>query len=68
MYLQKLIKSAKLKIDAKGKVPSPNIEKKDKAKESEYDNVLEVSVQNKRERGDGTLPSMTSKKPVEKKD
>lgn len=58
MSSQKLIKPAKLKLDPKGK---------DEAKEIEHDYAMEIVVQNKRERGNGSLPSTPSKVSAEKR-
>lgn len=67
MSAQKLIKPAKLKLDPKGKDLSPNIEKKDEAREAEHDYAMEVTVLNKRERGNGSVPSTPCKTPAEKR-
>ncbi|GAA6105912.1 uncharacterized protein LOC107686071 [Tachysurus ichikawai] len=67
MSAQKLIKPAKLKLDPKGKVLSSNIEKKEEARETEHDYVMEVTVINKRERGTGSLPTTPCKTPAEKR-
>ncbi|XP_047674595.1 polyadenylate-binding protein-interacting protein 1-like [Tachysurus fulvidraco] len=67
MSAQKLIKPAKLKLDPKGKVLTPNIVKKDEARETEHDYAMEVTVLNKRERGAGSRPSTPCKTPAEKR-
>ncbi|XP_016338394.1 uncharacterized protein LOC107686071 [Sinocyclocheilus anshuiensis] len=67
MSTQKLIKPAKLKVDPKGIDLSPNIEKNDEAKVMMHDYAMEVTVQSKRNRGDGSLPSTPSKTPAEKR-
>lgn len=67
MSAQKLVKPAKLKLDPKGKDSSCNVEKKDEAIDMEHDYAMEIVVNNKRERGNGSLPSTPSKISAEKR-